>query len=158
MAEPTTPSFEPSADSVASLSASAFVLRPAPAGMPETLLAPPVIAEAGDPFALVRILNLLARIPRGRLLRLDDVTAHLNARHLDWLFRQDVVLAACVALQSNWFADYRNQSGIVLEQGDRGVTITIEDSSRVDPWLVRQAQRAAAECRTALAEFARADA
>ena len=39
-------------------------------------------------------------------------------------------------------ADYRNTSGIELEDGPYGATVTIEDSSRVDPWIVRQAQRA----------------
>ena len=50
---------------------------------------------------------------------------------------------ALVALQSNWLSDYRNASGIVLVDGIHGPTVTIEDSSRVDPWIVRQALRAA---------------
>jgi hypothetical protein len=33
----------------------------------------------------------------------------------------------------------------------------VEDASRVDPWIVRQAQREAAACREALDEFARRD-
>ena len=41
-------------------------------------------------------------------------------------------------------ADYRNGSGIVVEDGPLGPTIAIEDSSRVDPWIVRQARREAA--------------
>jgi hypothetical protein len=36
-------------------------------------------------------------------------------------------------------------------------TIEIEDSSRVDPWIVRQAQREAAECRRRLDAFSRLD-
>ena len=36
-------------------------------------------------------------------------------------------------------ADYRNSSGIVVEDGPLGPTLAIEDSSRVDPWIVRQA-------------------
>ena len=54
-------------------------------------------------------------------------------------------------------ADYRNTSGIVLDDGPYGPTLTIEDSSRVDPWIVRQAQREAASCTERLAEFSRRD-
>jgi hypothetical protein len=54
-------------------------------------------------------------------------------------------------------ADYRNSSGIVITDGVTGPTLTIEDSSRVDPWIVRQAQRAAADCTERLAEFSRRD-
>ena len=54
-------------------------------------------------------------------------------------------------------ADYRNSSGIQVEDGPAGATLTIEDSSRVDPWIVRQALRAAAECTERLAEFSRRD-
>jgi hypothetical protein len=126
--------------------------------MPDELPAPPVLAETGDPFATVRVLDVLARIPRGRPVRVDDIVDVLNARHLDWLFDRGVVVAACVALQANWFADYRNQSGIELDAGPYGVTVRIEDSPRVDPWIARQAHRAAAACRAALDEFSRRDA
>ena len=55
-------------------------------------------------------------------------------------------------------ADYRNSSGIVLDDGPTGPTLTIEDSSRVDPWIVRQAQRARRpSCTERLAEFSRRD-
>jgi hypothetical protein len=54
-------------------------------------------------------------------------------------------------------ADYRNSSGIVIEDGPFGPTIAIEDSSRVDPWIVRQAVREAAACTERLAEFSRRD-
>jgi hypothetical protein len=132
-------------------------LRPAPAGLPAADLAPPVIAESGDPFAVLRVVDLVARLERGRPVRVDDVVDTLNARHLDWLFDRAVVADALIALQANWMADYRSASGIVLEEGPQGPTVTIEDSSRVDPWLVRQAQRTAATCREALVEFARRD-
>lgn len=132
-------------------------LRPAPAGLPGADLTPPVIAESGDPFATLRIVDLVARIERGRPVRLDDLVDALNARHLDWLFERAVVVDALIALQANWMADYRNASGIVLADGPYGPTVTIEDSSRVDPWIVRQAERAAAACREALAEFGRRD-
>ena len=132
-------------------------LRPAPAGLPEPTLAPPVLAESADPFATLRVIDLLARLERGRPVRLADVVDRLNATHLDWLFPASVVADVAVALQSNWMADYRNSSGIVLADGPYGPTIEIEDSSRVDPWIVRQAQREAAACRERLAAFSRLD-
>jgi hypothetical protein len=132
-------------------------LRPAPEGLPDPRLAPPVVAEPGDPFSAVRVIDLVARVERGRPVRLDDLVAAMNARHLDWLFDRAVVLDVLVALQANWMADYRNASGIVLEEGRYGPTLTLEDSSRVDPWLVRQALREAAACQERLAEFARRD-
>jgi hypothetical protein len=132
-------------------------LRTGVPGLPEPDLAPPVVAESGDPFALLRIIVLVARIDRGRPVRLDAIVDALNARHLDWLFSRAVVSDALVALQANWMADYRNASGIVLEDGPRGPTVTVEDSARVDPWIGRQAERAAAACRAALDEFARRD-
>jgi hypothetical protein len=126
-------------------------------GLPEPDLAPPVVAEPGDPFTLLRVVVLVARLERGRPVRLDDIVDALNARHLDWLFTRPVVADALVALQANWLADYRTGSGFLLEDGPQGPAVTIEDSSRVDPWIVRQAERAAAACREALGEFARRD-
>jgi len=131
--------------------------RPAPAGLPDAGLQPPTIAESGDPFSALRVIDLVARMDRGRPVRLDDLVDRLNAVHLDWLFTRAVVADVLVALQANWMADYRNSSGIVLEDGDYGPTVVLEDSSRVDPWIVRQAQREAAECRRRLDEFARRD-
>ncbi len=131
--------------------------RPAPAGLPDVHLQPPTIAESGDPFASLRVIDALARIDRGRPVRVDDLVDRLNARHVDWLFTRGVVIDVLVALQSNWMADYRNASGIVLDDGAYGPAVTIEDSSRVDPWIVRQAQREASACRRILDEFARRD-
>jgi hypothetical protein len=125
--------------------------------MPASFAASPVVAESGDPFTMVRIVDLVARLERGRPVRLDDIVDALNARHLDWLFDRRVVADALIALQANWMADYRNASGIVLDDGALGPTVTLEDSPRVDPWIVAQAQRAAASCHEALAEFARRD-
>jgi hypothetical protein len=125
--------------------------------MPPADLAPPVVAEPGDPFATLRVLDLVARLERGRAVRLDDLVDALNARHLDWLFDRAVVADVLVALQANWLADYRNASGIVLDDGPYGPTVAIEDSPRVDPWIVRQALREVAACRDRLAEFARRD-
>jgi hypothetical protein len=131
--------------------------RPAPAGFPLELPSPPVIAESGDPFSTLRVIDAVARMDRGRPVRVDDLVDRLNAAHLDWLFTRVVVTDVLVALQSNWMADYRNASGIVLDDGERGPQATLEDSSRVDPWIVGQAQRALAACRAALDEFSRRD-
>jgi hypothetical protein len=132
-------------------------LRPTPAGLPEPTLTPPVVAESDDPFTTHRVLALLARLERGRPIRIADVVDRLNATHLDWLFSPAVVIDVAVGLQANWMTDYRNGSGIVLEDGPYGATIEIEDSSRVDPWIVRQAEREAAACRDRLAVFSRLD-
>jgi hypothetical protein len=132
-------------------------LRPAPSGLPDRAPNPPVVAETGDPFTTLRVIDLLARIERGRPVRVADVVDRLNATHLDWLFSHEIVAGVAVALQSNWMVDYRNSSGIVLEDGPYGATIEIEDSSRVDPWIVRQAEREAAACRERLAAFSRLD-
>ncbi|HYN47513.1 MAG TPA: hypothetical protein VER83_01530 [Candidatus Nanopelagicales bacterium] len=132
-------------------------LRRAPDGLPDAGLAPPVVAEAGDPFSAVRVIDLVARVQRGQPVRLDDLVAALNALYLDWLFDRAAVLDVLIALQANWMADYRNASGIVLEDGPYGPTLAIEDSPRVDPWIVRQALREAAACQERLLEFARRD-
>jgi hypothetical protein len=132
-------------------------LRPAPAGLPDPAITPPTVAESGDPFAAVRVIDLLARLERGRPIRIADIAERLDAIWLDWLFSPSVVADVALQLQANWMADYRNASGIVVEDGPLGPTLTIEDSSRVDPWIVRQAQRAAASCTERLAEFSRRD-
>lgn len=132
-------------------------LRPAPEGLPAVDIAPPIVAESGDPFAAARIDALLAMIERGRPIRIADIVARLNAIHLDWLFSQEVVADAIIQLQANWMTDYRNTSGIVVEDGPYGPTVEIEDSSRVDPWIVRQVQRELAECRVRLDAFSRLD-
>ncbi|MFL5672133.1 MAG: hypothetical protein ACJ77C_08595 [Chloroflexota bacterium] len=132
-------------------------LRVAPAGMPDPTMAPPTIAEPGDPFASVRVIDLLARLERGTPVRLADIVDRLNATYLDWWFSTAVVADVALQLGANWMADYRNSSGIVIEDGPLGGTLTIEDSTRVDPWIVRQAGRAAASCTERLAEFSRRD-
>jgi hypothetical protein len=132
-------------------------LRPAPAGMPDPAVTPPTVAEAGDPFTTLRVIDLVARLERGRPVRVADIADRLDATYLDWLFPDTVVADVALQLQANWMADYRNSSGIVVADGPSGPTLTIEDTSRVDPWIVRQAQRAAAECTERLAEFSRRD-
>jgi hypothetical protein len=125
--------------------------------MPVVELRPPVIAESGDPFTTARVLELLARIERARAIRVQDVADRLNATHLDWIFPTEVVTDVAIALRANWIADYRSQAGIVVDDGPYGATIEIEDSSRVDPWIVRQVEREVAACRERLAAFSRLD-
>jgi hypothetical protein len=132
-------------------------LRPAPSGLPDPNIQPPTVAEARDPFTALRVIDLLARLERATPVRLIDVADRLNATYGDWLFPVEAVADVVVQLQANWMADYRNSSGIVVDDGAYGVTVTIEDSSRVDPWIVRQAQREAASCRERLAAFSRRD-
>jgi hypothetical protein len=130
-------------------------LRPAPAGLPDPAIAPPVIAESGDPFAALRVMDLVARLQRGRPIRLAAIVDRLNAMYLDWLFGERVVADAILQLGANWAADYRSTGGIILEDGPQGATVTVEDSSRVDPWIVRQADRQATACRELLLDFSR---
>ena len=132
-------------------------LRSAPPGLPNPAITPPTIAESGDPFTAVRVIDLLACLERGRPIHLADIVDRLDATYLDWLFSVSVVADVALQLQANWMADYRNTSGIVVGDGPYGPTITIEDSSRVDPWIVRQAQREAVSCTERLAEFSRRD-
>lgn len=134
-----------------------LTLRAAPAGMPDDAPRPPVIAESGDPFAALRILRLVARIERGRPVRVDDVVHALNAAEPDWLFDRRVVLDALVALQAAWMVDYRTAAGIVLADGPYGPTVAIEDTPRVDPWIVRRVARELDACRDALDAFSSLD-
>jgi hypothetical protein len=99
----------------------------------------------------------VARLPRGVAVPLRAIVERLNASHLDWLFEDRVVADALVQLQVNWMADYRNNAGILIEDGPGGASVTIEDSSRVDPWIVRQAERQLGACREALRVFSRQD-
>jgi hypothetical protein len=83
-----------------------------------------------------------------------DIVDRLNRDYLDWSFSRSVVVSAVVQLQSNWVSDYRNSDGIVLTDGEVGPELLIEDSSRVDPWIVRQVERLQATCREQLRDFA----
>ena len=123
-------------------------------GLPDPDIQPPIVAEASDPFSRLRVVHLLARVPRGVALRVRDIVDQLNADYLGWSFSREVVVATIVQLQANWLADYRNSDGIVLADGPAGPELTIEDSSRVDPWIVRQAERLVVVCREQLSEFA----
>lgn len=124
------------------------------AGLPDPHLLPPQVAEEGDPFAELRVVHLLARIPRGVPVRLRDIVDRLNAEHVDWSFTRPVVATAVLQLQANWAADYRTTEGIVVGDDAAGGTVRIEDSSRVDPWIVRQVERLADDCRQRLRAFA----
>jgi hypothetical protein len=125
------------------------------ADLPAADLRPPVVAETGDPFAELRVVHLLARIPRGEPVRIRDIVERLNAEHLDWSFSRPVVVAAIVQLQANWRVDYRSSDGILLQEGMTGPEVVIESSARVDPWVVRQVERRRADCQARLQAFAR---
>ena len=129
-------------------------LRDVP-GLPSPDVRPPVVAEPGDPFARLRVVHLLARVPRGSPVRLRDLVDQLNAEHVDWSFDRRVVVDAILQLQANWMTDYRTSEGILVGGDAYGETVTIEDTSRVDPWMVAQAQRLVDECLRALRDFAR---
>jgi hypothetical protein len=124
-------------------------------GLPNPGVRPPIVAEVGDPFASLRVAHLVARLPRGAAIRLRDVVDHLNADYLDWSFSRPVVLAVVVQLQSNWISDFRTHQGFDLAEGPAGDELTIEDSSRVEAWLIHQVERYAAECAQRLRTFAR---
>lgn len=123
-------------------------------GLPDPTLQPPTVAQSGDPFSQLRVVHLLARIPRGEAVRVRDIVDQLNVDYLDWSFSRGVVTDSVVQLQANWMADYRNRDGIVLRDGPTGPELILEDSSRVDPWMARQAQRLHATCVERLRAFA----
>jgi hypothetical protein len=124
-------------------------------GLPDPNIAPPTVAQAGDPFAALRAAHMFARLPRGVPVRLRDIVDGLNAEYLDWAFSRSVVAAVAVQLQANWLADFRTSVGFELRDGDRGEELVIEDSTRVGPWLARQVERLAVECAEALRAFSR---
>lgn len=124
-------------------------------GLPDPHVRPPTIAEPGDPFASLRVAHLVARIPRGAPVRLRDMVDQLNSDYLDWSFSRPVVATAVVQMQSNWTADFRSQKGFELSEGPHGEEVMLEDSARIEPWLVRQVDRLAAECDQRLRSFAR---
>jgi hypothetical protein len=130
-----------------------FPLRDLP-GMPDPHVRPPVVAEPGDPFAELRVVDTVARLPRGVPVRVRDIVDHLNARYVDWSFSRRVVLSAIVQLQANWLVDYRNTDGIALADTPAGPTLSVEDTPRVDPWMRHQAERLAESCTERLRAFA----
>ena len=83
-----------------------------------------------------------------------DLVDELNHEYVDWSFSRSVVIGAVIQLQANWMADYRNSDGIELADGLAGPELRIEDSPRVDPWMMRQVDRLACACTERLRAFA----
>ena len=131
-----------------------LALRTVP-GLPAPDLSPPVVAESGDPFASLRVAHLVARLPRGQAVRLRDIVDQLNAEYLDWSFSRTVVADVIVQLQANWTADFRTSTGLQLVEGAHGEELALEESPRIEAWLIGQVERYAAECRARLRAFAR---
>jgi hypothetical protein len=94
---------------------------------------------------------------RGVHERLADIADALNAAHLDWLFERRVVADELLQLQANWFSDFRTTTGFIVEVGDQGPVVTLEDSSRMTGWLERQVAKAHDACRAELSDFAKSD-
>ncbi len=118
---------------------------------------PPVIAEARSPFTAVRVAALMLGRRRGVRERLADIADALNAAHLDWLFERRVVADELLQLQANWFGDFRTTTGFIVEDGDHGPEVTLEDSPRMTGWLERQVAKAHEACRAELTAFAKSD-
>ena len=125
--------------------------------MPSPDIAPPQVARTGDPFAALRIVHGLARLPRNVTHQLRDVVAALNAAYLDWSFREEVVLAELTQLQSNWSISFHGEDRIVIGSSERGRTLLIVDSTKMTPFLISQAQRLAEACDAELRRFALGD-
>jgi hypothetical protein len=94
---------------------------------------------------------------RGVRERLADIADALNAAHLDWLFERRVVADELLQLQANWFSDFRTTTGFIVEDGDQGPVVTLEDSPRMTGWLERQVAKAHEACHAELTAFAKND-
>jgi hypothetical protein len=136
---------------------SAPVLGPAPDEMPDPEVSPPQIARNGDPFAGLRLVHFVSRLPRNVTLQLRDVVAQLNATYLDWAFSEKVVLAELVQLQANWSISFHGDDRIVLDRNERGHTLLIVDSTKMSGFLVAEAKRLAEACDAELRRFALGD-
>ncbi len=128
-----------------------------PEGMPDPNLAPPQIARSGDPFAALRIVDLVSRLARNRTHQLRDVVTALNAAFLDWSFSEKVVLAELVQLQANWGISFHGDDRIVLDRNERGHTLLIVDSTKMSSFLVSEARRLADACADELRTFSLGD-
>ena len=137
--------------------ATSRLIGPAPEGMPAPSLAPPQIARAGDPFAALRIVHFVARLRRNETLQLRDVVTALNAEFLDWSFSEEVVLAELVQLQANWSISFHGDDRIVLDRNERGHTLLVVDSQKMNAFLVSEAKRLVEACTAELREFALGD-
>jgi hypothetical protein len=132
-------------------------LGDAPDGMPDPHLAPPQIARSGDPFARLRIVQFVSRLPRNVTLQVRDVVTALNAAFLDWYFSEKVVTAELVQLQANWSISFHGDDRIVLDMNERGRTLLIVDSTRMTAFLVAEGRRAAEEADEELRRFTLGD-
>jgi hypothetical protein len=130
---------------------------PAPDGMPAPDLVPPQIARSGDPFAALRIVHFVSRLPRNRTLQLRDVVTALNAEFLDWYFSEKVVIAELVQLQANWGISFHGDDRIVLDRNERGHTLLVTDSTKMTSFLVNEARRLADACAEELRRFTLGD-
>ncbi len=128
-----------------------------PEGMPDPNLVPPQIARSGDPFARLRIIHFLSRLHRNETHQLRDVVTALNAAFLDWSFPEKVVLAELVQLQADWSISFHGDDRIVLDRNERGHTLLIVGSTRMTPFLVAEARRAADACEESLRQFTLGD-
>jgi hypothetical protein len=125
--------------------------------MPDPHLVPPQIARSGDPFAALRIVHFVARLRRNETLQLRDVVTALNAEFLDWAFSEKVVLAELVQLQANWSISFHGDDRIVLDRNERGHTVLVVDSQKMNAFLVNEAKRLVEACTAELREFALGD-
>lgn len=137
--------------------AATLALGPAPEGMPDPDLVPPQIARAGDPFAALRVVHFLSRLPRNLTLQLRDVVLSLNAAYLDWAFAEKVVLAELVQLQANWAISFHGEDRIILDRNERGHTLLITDSQKMSAFLVSEAKRLVTVCEQLQREFVLGD-
>ena len=133
------------------------LLGPAPDGMPDPDVSPPQIARSGDPFAGLRLVHFVSRLPRNVTLQLRDVVGQLNATYLDWAFSEKVVLSELVQLQANWSISFHGDDRIVLDRNERGHTLLIVDSTKMSGFLVAEAKRLAEACDAELRRFALGD-
>jgi hypothetical protein len=122
------------------------LVGPAPEGMPEPDLVPPQIAQAGDPFAGLRMVHFLSRLQRNSTHQLRDVVTALNAAYLDWAFSEKVVLAQLVQLQANWSISFHGEERIRLDRNERGHTLLIVDSSKMSAFFVAEARKLVDAC------------
>ncbi|HEX2766452.1 MAG TPA: hypothetical protein VHR55_07450 [Candidatus Limnocylindria bacterium] len=133
------------------------MVGPAPDGMPAPDLVPPQIARAGDPFAALRIVHFVSRLRRNETHQLRDVVTALNAEFLDWSFGEKVVLAELVQLQANWGISFHGDDRIVLDRNERGHTLLVVDSQKMNAFLVAEAKRLAEACEAELRDFSLGD-
>ena len=133
-------------------------LRPAPAGLPDPSIRPPTIGR-GRRSVHGRPRHRPARPPRARPAdpaRRHRRPAERDVPRLAVHGRRSSPTWRSSSRRTGWptTATARGSSSRTARTARRS---TIEDSSRVDPWIVRQAQREAASCTERLAEFSRRD-